>query len=300
MKTNRLSLTDGAVTIVTLIFLTAVLMPALRRARQPAIRLICQTNLTGIGRAMAAFAEDHDGEFPRAGLANSVWSSAGTLGNREWYHPDRATAFRLGGATITSSLYLLIKYHGVQPKQFLCKGDAGAQEYACTREKVGPFLPFVIWDGKVVPTTLLSVWDFGGHMKKGKQWPWPGEFCSYTYHMPYKVSAQEDAMSYQILDMSNPGSPLCADRNPFLDRNAPNAQVGDNAATHQGRGQNVLYKNMSVAFEKSPRVGLREDNIYTYRTSLTEDPTIGRAPTGNGDGAPLNEKDAYLVGERNF
>ncbi|MHC4617369.1 MAG: hypothetical protein ACYTEQ_06405 [Planctomycetota bacterium] len=301
MKTNRFSLTDGAVTTVTLIFLMVILMPALRRARQPAIRLICQTNLTGIGRAMAAFAEDHDGEFPRAGTARCVWSPKGSLGPRNWYHPDRAEAFKLQQATITSSFYLLIKYYGVQPKQFLCKGDAGAQEYACTREKVGPFYPFVLWQGKAVPTTMLSVWDFGGHMKLSVwEWPWPGEFCSYSYHMPYKVGPYEDAMSYPISDLSAPGSPVCADRNPFLDKNATDPDVGDNSASHLGKGQNVLYKNLSVVFEKVPTVGLRQDNIYTYRTSLAEDPMIGKAPTGNGDGAPLYHEDAYLVGEKNY
>ncbi|MHC4619295.1 MAG: type II secretion system protein [Planctomycetota bacterium] len=300
MRRIGFTLIELLVVIAIIALLMGILIPALNRARQLAIRLVCGTNLKGIGAAMATYAAENEDIFPRAGTARCIWSPNGSLGATNWFHPDRGQAFKLVGATITSSFYLLIKYAKVTPKQFICKGDDGIQEYALTGEKVGPFTPFVNWAGKRWPTTILSVWDFGGHTKKGKQWPWPGEFCSYTYHMPYKVGPGDDAMSYQILDMSNPGSPLCADRNPFLDKNAPNAQVGDNAVTHQGRGQNVLYKNMSVAFEKSPTVGLREDNIYTYRINLNEDPKIGKAPTGNGNGAPLNEKDAYLVVEKNF
>ncbi|MHC4623074.1 MAG: hypothetical protein ACYS4W_04145 [Planctomycetota bacterium] len=297
MKTRRLSLTDSAVMIACIIFLMGILMPALRRARQPAIRLICQTNLTGIGRAMAAYASDNEGSFPRAGTADCVWSTMGKLG-QFWHYPDPAKAFNLEQATITSSFYLLIKHYQVLPKQFLCKGDEGVQEFAFTVEKVGPpaVTPLPSLGG---PPTMLSVWDFGGRFQIGSHsWPWPGEFVSYTYHMPYV--ANPGGLTFTISDISHPRSPVCADRNPFLDKNVVDPKVGDNSASHLGKGQNVLYKNLSVVFEKRPTVGLRQDNIYTYRTSFAEDPMIGKAPTDNGDGAPLNYEDAYLVGEKNY
>jgi hypothetical protein len=289
MKTKRLSLTDSAVMIACIIFLMGILMPALRRARQPAIRLICQTNLTGIGRAMAAYANDNEGSFPRAGTAYCVWSDWGHIG-LYWQWPTREKAFCMGRATITSSFYLLIKYYGVLPKQFLCKGDDGVLEFAMVPEKVGPITPI---PGIGLPT-MHSVWDFGNHKILGPmKWPWPGEFVSYTYHMPYV--ANKDGMTFGILDMFNPGTPVCSDRNPFLDKNAIEPNVGDNSASHGGKGQNVLYKDGSVKFEKTVTVGLNGDNIYTYGGGPE-----GTPPTGNGDGFPADYNDAYLVGEKNY
>jgi len=53
----------------------AILLPALARVRQIAFRMVCGTNLSGIGMAMLIYSNDYDDEFPRAGGRNSVWSS---------------------------------------------------------------------------------------------------------------------------------------------------------------------------------------------------------------------------------
>jgi hypothetical protein len=110
-----------------------------------------------------------------------------------------------------------------------------------------------------------------------------------------------------IRDISNPASRVCADRNPYLDRNAPdppgdpNAIRSYNSASHFGTGQNVLHKDGHVKFETSPIVGLAGDNIYTYRTSAEEDPSLGTGPVDDGDSAafPWDETDALLLGEGN-
>jgi hypothetical protein len=87
-----------------------------------------------------------------------------------------------------------------------------------------------------------------------------------------------------------------------MDKNAHGPEVGDNSASHQGKGQNVLYRDGSVRFETEVTVGIAGDNIYTYAT----DPNLGGGdpngtpPTGNGTGFPFGERDAYLVGEKNY
>jgi prepilin-type N-terminal cleavage/methylation domain-containing protein len=299
MKRIGFTLIELLVVIAIIALLMGILIPALNRARQLAIRLVCGTNLRGIGSAMATYASENEDIYPRAGTSTCVWSMNGHIG-QYWMWDTRVKAFNMSQATITSSFYLLIKFAKVTPKQFMCKGDDGIQEFAFITEKVGPITPI---PGIGLPT-MHSVWDFGNHKILGPmQWPWPGEFVSYTYHMPYV--ANKDGLTFGILDMFNPGTPVCADRNPFLDKNADPPPAASeyysyNSACHQGRGQNVLYKNLSVVFEKSPAVGLREDNIYTYITQAAQDPMLGIAPTGNGVGVPFNEKDAYLVGEKNF
>jgi hypothetical protein len=77
--------------------------------------------------------------------------------------------------------------------------------------------------------------------------------------------------------------------------------TNSNSAVHEKLGQNVLYKDGSVRFERSPKVGIGGDNIYTYGgdpVSGGGDPN-GTGPMRSGDGAPVGNNDAYLVSERN-
>ena len=193
---------------------------------------------------------------------------------------DEEDAFQDGTATITSCLYLMVRYGITTPKQFVCKGDEGVRLYKPTDARMPP------------PRTLDRAWDFGGGC-----WVWPGDCVSYSYHMPLNIDV--DYPGYPISEGSREDSPVCADRNPFLDKNAFDPHVGDNSASHQGRGQNVLYKGGHVNFEETPRVGLNEDNIWTYGGDPDfggGDPN-GTPPTHVGDGYPVGVNDAYLVNE---
>jgi hypothetical protein len=287
MKRKGLTAVELVVVTATMTLLLGILMPALNRSRQTPVRLVCQTNLMGIGQAMMVYASENDGEFPRAGVG-TTWSTDGIIGGL-WDRVDRERAFYRGVATITSSLYLLVKFTNVTPKQFVCKADEGTQEFKLRKVHTRA-------------RNLLVVWDFGNggrNPRTGERYPYPGDFCSYSYHMPYDDPRTGE--TFRILDVFNPATPVCADRNPFLDKNAVGVQVGDNAATHEGRGQNVLFKDGSVDFSMVPTCGLRDDNIYTYGgdRNLGGGTPEGTAPAGDGDGAPLGPKDAYLVVEWN-
>jgi hypothetical protein len=77
-----------------------------------------------------------------------------------------------------------------------------------------------------------------------------------------------------------------------------------NSACHQFEGQNVLFNDSHVAFEKTPVVGLQNDNIYRYWT-LTSPTECDRMKGGEtpkmvtGNTAPKDDEDAYLVNELN-
>ncbi|MHC4644958.1 MAG: hypothetical protein ACYTBJ_05630 [Planctomycetota bacterium] len=283
MITKRaFTLIELLVVIIVIIFLVGVLLPGVGGPRSRAIQLVCQTNLAGIGQAMHLWANEHTGSYPRAGDEVGVWSDVGRL--YDWDAASEADAFRDGMATVTSSLYLLTKYYGVGPKQFVCGGDDGAMPFKIryiTRTRINNF---------------SQAWDFGDG-----SYPLyipPGGYCSYAYHMPYFDPATYESVT--VTDEFNPRSPVCADRNPFLDGNVTDPQVGDNSAAHLGRGQNVLYRDGSTRFEKTVTVGINGDNIYTYGDygSGGGDPN-GTPPVGNGDGAPSGQNDAYIVGDRN-
>lgn len=254
MKRKGFTLVELLVVIAIIALLMGILMPALAKVRQIAHRLICGTNLSGIGKAMLIYSNDYDDEFPRAGGRNSNWSS--TIAN--WMAPDRFTAYGLspdgssGMATITSSFYLLVKYAEVTPKSFICKGDAGTTEFKPSDYNAGA-------------KDLIDLWDFGPEAIK---------HCSYSYHMPYGL--------YALTTSSEPGMAVAADRNPWI--KSPAAEAKDkslldnykpgggreavnvgNAIQHQEDGQNVLFMDSHVEFEKKPFCGVNDDNIYTYQ-----------------------------------
>ncbi|GAG52394.1 unnamed protein product, partial [marine sediment metagenome] len=204
---------------------------------------------------MSIYANDWDNCFPRAGSLTSKW---GTTAN--WQADNRSNAFGLksdgtgGSATISSSLYLLVKYAEVLPKSFICQsGDLRAKKF--NPAKYG-----------VRDKEFEDLWDFG---------PEPAKHCSYSYHMcygPYPLSTAS----------SDPGQAVAVDRNPWLDpytdttgfkwndqtktggrENIKGYQKG-NSGLHKREGQNVLFLDNHVYFENQSFCGVKNDNIYTY------------------------------------
>jgi len=251
-KKKGFTLVELLVVIAIIALLMGILMPALARVRQIAFRMVCGTNLSGIGKAMLIYAGDYEDELPRAGGRNSVWS------NRipNWLADNRFAAYGLaadssgGSGTITSSFYLLVKYTDVTPKSFVCKGDSGTNEFKPSNYNAGN-------------RELIDLWDFG---------PESLEHCSYTYHMPYGL--------YALTTSSEPGMAVAADRNPWINSPAAEAKTDryagflpdggkeavniGNSISHQEDGQNVLFMDWHVEFSKRPHCAINDDNIYTY------------------------------------
>ena len=264
--------------------LLGILLPALMRARGGAWRMICGSNLSGMGRAMLIYANDWDNCFPRAGGPDTLWQPK----INDWQAKDRRTAFFLksdgtgGSATISSSLYLLVKYAEIQPKSFICKKDTKS-----TKLKLAKY--------GVRDKELEDLWDFG---------PNPTKHCSFSYHMcygPYPLSTTS----------SEPGMAVAADRNPWLDpytditgfrwdsqtktrgrENIRRYQKG-NSGPHQREGQNVLFMDNHVYFEKHSFCGVNEDNIYTYWNG--SDIRQGAPPTLTSQ--PADKLDSLLVND---
>jgi hypothetical protein len=259
-----------------LIYGFVVLLPI----RMVAYRMTCGSNLAGIGKAMLIYACDYEDKFPRAGGPESRWT--GRILN--WAADNRFDAYALaldgsgGTASISSSFYLLIKYGEISPESFVCNKDSGTVAFRLSE-----------FGDRVAPgTELIDVWDFG---------PEPWKHCSYTYHLPYGPYALD--ISYR------PGMAVAADRNPWIDSPAakardfrifdPNgnikAQKAGNTISHKGEGQNVLFVDTHVYFEKRPWCGVKDDNIYTYRDG--PDRRRGSPPTMRSQ--PADRLDSLLV-----
>ncbi len=290
-KKKGFTLVELLVVIAIIALLMGILLPALAKVRMIAYRMVCGSNLSGIGKAILLYAGDYQDEYPLPGLSMQVKLTP----NGALYKWDSATmmdAFsrnngQTSEATIGSVFYMLVKYEDVSTKQFNCKGDAGSAIFKLS-ECTNPD-PYV--------QDLTKAWDFGNN---------PGKYCSYSYHMPFSgvAGASGSASAYRISGNSKPTCPLAADRNPSMDDNgksylevatsgAPtqgkaknsNDPLNEkspytrwcvdntttkytdpdlvfNAASHQREGQNVLYNDGHVKFETTSNVGVDNDNIW--------------------------------------
>jgi len=294
MRKRGFTLVELLVVIAIIALLMGILMPALARVRQLAFRMTCGTNLSGIGKAMLIYANDYEDELPRAGGRNATW---GQLPANGYIAATRQLAYGTaadgsgGKASISSCFYLLVKYAEVTPKSFVCKGDSGTIE-------------FKLADAGITGSTeLIDLWDFGTPGPNGTAY----KSCSYSYHCPFGA--------YALTTSSEPGFAIAADRNPFLASPAAaaaprasfipdltgysggtteTAKLG-NAIAHQNEGQNVLFLDAHVDFEKRAYCSIEDDNIYLISTSTTGGGSpIGNAPTTSSY-QPANRKDSVLL-----
>jgi prepilin-type processing-associated H-X9-DG protein len=256
-----------------------------------AYRMVCGINLSRIGKAMLIYANDYEDELPRAGGPSSQWTGRVA----DWTAPTRQQTFALsadgsgGHVSVSASLYLLVKYAEVTPKSFLC--GAGSRK---TREKGVSEFKRGMYRVANPKAELIDFWDFG---------PDPTKHCNYAYHMVYGPS--------KLTIAAPAGFAVAADRNPWMD--SPSTKAGDfweylpdiapyngtsdqarrgNSPRHEGEGQNVLFLDGHVDFEKRSFCGLNNDNIYTSwngERARGTPPKLGSVPADPNDSLLVND-----------
>jgi len=272
--------------------LLILLVPALfARPREQSMRKLCAANLAQIGKAMLIYADDYEDELPRAGGRTTIWGHTA-----RWNSPDRRVAFGLkadgsgGRASVTASFYLLVKYCGMPTRLFVCKADKGTTEF-----KLSERLDVPMW------FEPHDAWDFG-------DWSESYRHCSYAYHVPYGL--------YSLSTYDDPNLAVAADRSPWIKSPAadpsgyaefrPDAgAIGatgtseqacrGNSITHQRDGQNVLFLDGRVSFEKRSYCGVGKDNIYTISRNFASGDAWGTPPVPGPGCPPANRKDSLLV-----
>lgn len=294
MKKKGFTLIELLVVIAIIAMLLAILMPALNKVKKIAQRVICGTNLKGLGNAQMVYANDYDDEYVVqgggwGGQAGPAWTD-GTIG---WQKSlQDAPASGRGQLTVGASLYLLVREADVSPKSFVCPAG-GETEFSGKNEGKGG-----------VPYDIVDLYDFGHPNPGGTLLPeGPTKCVSYSYHNPYAASYPNATATGKKSSFSATGSraasfAVMADKNPYFDDKlqkgsvsaenyidrvgslgASTAPNGDwtgsgvtlqrhekdcaNAQPHGREGQNVLYADGHSAYETRSDVSTRNDNIYT-------------------------------------
>lgn len=293
-----LSLVGVIVTLFVILFVLAVLMPMQGKVKKLAPRVVCGTNLKGLGIAMLVYANDYEDACPQL-PGTGPWSK------RLGFDYDNTTPdFSKGGAeekvsrTITSSLYLLVREADVSPKSFLCPEVSRKRLF-----KEEPLFTEFTGENKK-NLDIVELWDFGSN---------PHNHVSYAYHNPYgRYPANEKhSAAFAVMADMNPWMKNGDFVKPGLQNQPPQLltisdvmtkeQFRDSNNDHHGYdGQNVQHAGGHSSFEKQSNVGVRNDNIYTY-WSAEENPTEqdtqgGTAPTGRGpENDAKSEDDSFLV-----
>jgi prepilin-type processing-associated H-X9-DG protein len=297
-KRKGLTLLEVIVIFVIILVLMAILMPHLGKVKKSAMRLVCSTNLKGLGNAMVVYANDYDGEYVK--LGHGPWSKE--LGFN-YYEAKYNTSEHDGPSTITSSLYLLVREVDVSPKSFICP-ESDEMEY---------------WGDELTDLDIVEVWDFG---------PEPHPHVSYAYHNPYGQFPADEfrSKSFAIMGDMNPwfyrGDIVKQGQNPrdwkkelpkgtaleppqIINTNNNMIWKLGNSINHFGVdrrvfsgykfGQNVMYADGHVDFMQYSNVGVDNDNIYTF-WSTEDNPTEqdkqgGTAPTSRSPENDAKSKD---------
>lgn len=288
-KQSKLTLTGLIVVILVMLFAISMIMPVLSKISKIEFRVICSTNLKGLGTAMYVYANDYDDNYPQLPGQGTWAKNLGFSYNLK--KPDFETAQSNTSRTITASWYLLIR-----------ETDLSSRTFVCPESNQSEFYDSYPQNHEIIDN--INLWDFGES---------PHNHVSYVYHNPYgKYPANKNRSSFFA---------VAADMNPWFQngdvvqsgsdgqppqllkqfgRMSKKLAMNSNSTNHYYEGQNVLYIDSHVAWEKQPNIGVNNDNIYTF-WSTEENPTEqdiqgGTAPTSRSpENDAKSKEDSFLA-----
>jgi general secretion pathway protein G len=277
-KPRAFTLIELLVVVAIIALLISILLPSLSRARELSKRTVCMANQRGIGQSFYIYAQDDPGVFPAISETYEATSS-----NVQYFDPvDRTTMPSTTGIpSPTVDMWAVVRANNTTPKQFVCPSTVDVQDPA-------------------QDTTVY--YDFSG-----------------PNHLSYAYQYQHSPNRRLVGSSSEPTFPVLADTNPYVTGGVTGSHISDrntagrgNSTNHTNReGQNVLYQDGHVSFEKGPDCGLSgrisnvpssrgKDHIYTTHTPNSPvDPGTAKPTTyspGTAGTCNLGDKsDACLV-----
>lgn len=288
------TLIELLVVVAIIALLIAILLPSLAKAREQAKRSVCASNLKQIYTAMYEYSGDNKGTFPRVGIGKGVTDTKISLmsgdvnigtyakdrinvteGDIDLVWPDdNITPF------VNSNLWLLVRGDFAEANIFRCPSDPDNKNWdfdmddttgGTGNEGVGPeyfwSFPFKGWrDSRTnaeLSFSFIQPWGvFGDGRNIGQVWG-PDTDARVVLAGDQNSGGKEDDYAnfnptYRETDDSIP--------------NYGNMKKYVNSRNHQQEGQNVLFGDGHITFERSAYIGVNGDNIYTSRLAQGTDP----------------------------
>ena len=261
------SLVDLVAVAAVVSLVASVGVPSLFRASELSRRMVCSVNLKGIGTASKIYAASNDDRWMIPGFKASAIENGGInylalaqvsqippaqgevgfLRAEESESEDSNGAGGSSAVTVTRSFWMLVRSGAASPHLFVCP--------SASSDTVDP----------TVNTNLFFDFESYNNISYGLQVPFgpiatqPREGADAR-----RVHAADKGPFYfQALvnwNVGPNGKPVTVDDPPSFWRtlNSPNHGGAGN-----GEGQNVLFSDGSVSFERIPAVAADNDNIYT-------------------------------------
>ena len=217
-------------------------------------RLLCGSNLKGIGTAFRIYANDNDERWPVPAFDESAIGHidytvrvGGGEGSVRSPSRDQPSISGRGGArqlSVTRTFWTLVR-----------SGDVTVDQFVCPQSK----------DIRDSTSIIDLYYDFTGY-----------ENISYGYQVPFGplVSRPTESVDNRMVlaadkgpyrspaDLPPPTNIQPLPSGPSYSRN-PQQWRAFNSRNHNGEGQNVLYADGHVSFRRTPTAGINGDNIYT-------------------------------------
>lgn len=315
------------------IFVLALLGSLLYLARvmskphELAMRAVCGSNLRGIGQALSMFQNDNDDALPfhyfqrapydpeRPNFHGVTW--IGTMASHADLKISQKTSpdFSPSKGHPSRTLFALIEAGNATTGQFICPSVGGSRNDPGEDELVN-FGPDADNGMECTAFPGRNRFDFHGY-----------KALSFGVRLPYGPGPAPSKKPAALPANTVMG----ADKGPFFEaggeglsgtrtiqdratkvrfptdwqrlsatqlRELPNASWSKfNSRNHNGDGQNVLYMDSHVEFQRRPIVGAGGDNIYTF-TRRPEDAAarmLGEIPSDAPLEGPSSNSDSYIV-----
>jgi len=227
-RLKAFTLIELLVVIAIIALLISILLPSLSRARELSKRTVCSANIRGIGQAMYIYAQDDPQIFPAIAATTGQAPSNATEGAAKLFDPiDRINEpITVEAPSVSVDMWTVIRANNTTPKQFICPSTIDVPDFA-------------------QDTTVYYDFFQVGNVSYG-----------YMY--------QHDPNRRVIGPASEPNFPVMADANPYVKGKVQSTLSPDrksqwrgNSNNHTNReGQNVLFVDGHVSWEKGPDVGL--------------------------------------------